>query len=620
MERLYSIFSFEVGDGSSLVFTKLDFWLFFLLVMVLFSFLHKNKLVRSIFLTAVSAFFFFKTSGLYVLLLLISVTVNYFLGKKIYTASNDVKRKWIIAFSALFNVLILCYFKYAYFFTDSFNEMFNTNFELVNHFAQFGNGFFGEGTFVEKILLPVGVSFFTFQNISYVVDIYRKEIKPVYNFFDYTFFVTFFPQLVMGPIVRARDFIPQIQEPFSLNKEDFSWAIIQIVKGLVKKIVIADFILMHFIDIIVFAPETYPGFVSVLAMFAYTLHIYADFSGYTDVAIGLSRLMGFKLKPNFNSPYKARNVADFWRRWHISLGSWLKDYLYIPLGGNRTGTIGSYIAILIIFIFLVFITQWYELLYVYGALTIIYIIGVFTIKDFRRYVHRDLNLIITMVVGGLWHGPSENFVIWGAMNGCALLIYKYWKDINTYLTNRSSFWYLSKGALAYGIYMLVTILYPPAYHEALPYVFYFWMATSALALIYHLITRKTSYLDHGKNVYTVFWQVFLTLSFITFTRIWFKLDEAEVDGLPLVMLDQIWNHFDFTLDLFTTVLKTYDKVFWIMLVGFIIHWLPDKVKFIWEKAFTAMSIPLQVASVAIIVLLIYQALGAEQPPFVYLQF
>src|SRR5690606_31996210 len=131
----------------------------------------------------------------------------------------------------------------------------------------------------------------------------------------------------MGPIVRARDFIPQIQAPYSLSKEDFSWAIIQIVKGLIKKIVIADFILMHFIDIIVFAPDTYPGFVSVLAMWAYSLHIYADFSGYTDVAIGLSRLMGFQLKPNFNSPYKARNVADFWRRWHISLGSWLRDYL-----------------------------------------------------------------------------------------------------------------------------------------------------------------------------------------------------------------------------------------------------------------------------------------------------
>jgi len=555
INRLYTIFSFEVGDGSSLVFTKLDFWLFFLLVMIVFSFLNQKKLVRSIFLTVVSAFFFFKTSGLYVLLLGLSISVNYFLGRRIFTSSKDSNRKWIIAISAIFNLLILGYFKYAYFFTDSFNEMFNTNFELVNHFAQFGNGFFGEGTFIEKILLPVGVSFFTFQNISYVVDIYRKEIEPVKNFFDYSFFVTFFPQLVMGPIVRARDFIPQISQPYSLNKDDFSWAIIQIVKGLIKKIVIADFLVVHFIDKIVDAPSAYPGFVSVLAMWAYSLHIYADFSGYTDISIGLSRLMGFKLKPNFNSPYKAINVADFWRRWHISLGSWLKDYLYIPLGGNRTGGIGSYIAITLIFTFLIFITQWYELLYVYAGLTVLYLLGVTFINDFKRYVHRDLNLIITMVVGGLWHGASENFVIWGAMNGSALVIYKYW--------------------------------------------------------------RKISFYENSKWWIVHFWKIFITFNFITFTRIWFKLEE---DGMPQIMLNQIWNHFDFTWDLFVTVLKTYQAVFWVMLVGFIVHWLPETVKSWWERAFSSMPLGLQTASAAIIVLFMYQAISAEQPPFVYLQF
>ncbi len=555
MERLYNIFSFEVGDGSSLVFTKLDFWLFFLLVMVVFSFFSQKKLVRSIFLTAVSAFFFFKTSGLYVLLLGLSVTVNYFLGRRIYRTEKDIRRKYIIAISAIFNLLILGYFKYAYFFTESFNEMFHTNYELFNHFAQFGNHFFGEGTFVLKILLPVGVSFFTFQNISYVVDIYRKEITPVKNFFDYTFFVTFFPQLVMGPIVRARDFIPQISQPYSLNKQEFSWSVIQIVKGLLKKIVIADFLAVHFVDKVADAPDAYPGFVSILAMWGYSLHIYADFSGYTDIAIGLSRLMGFELKENFNSPYKAVSVADFWRRWHKSLGSWLKDYLYIPLGGNKTGSIGSYIAIFIIFTFLIFITQWYELLFVYAGLTALYLIGFMLIKDFKRYVHRDLNLIITMVVGGLWHGPSENFVIWGAMNGCALLIYKYWKRISFY-------------------------------------------------------ENSSSWLAH-------FWKIFITFNFITFTRIWFKLDE---DGMPLVMLDQIWNHFDFTWQAFVTVLQTYQAVFWVMLIGFVVHWLPDTLKGMYERAYTALPIPLQAVSVAIIVFLMYQAVSSEAPPFVYLQF
>ncbi|MCH2224940.1 MAG: MBOAT family protein [Crocinitomicaceae bacterium] len=553
--RLSSIFTGPIGDGSSLVFTKLNFWIFFLLSMFLFSFLHKNKLVRSIYLTAISAFFFYKTSGLYLIILVISISFNYFLGRKIHASTNNLNRKWIIAISAIFNVLILGYFKYAYFFADSFNEMFHSNYEVVNHFVQFGSRWFGEGSFAENALLPVGVSFFTFQNISYVVDIYRKEITPVKNYFHYTFFVTFFPQLVMGPIVRARDFIPQIAQPYSLNKDEFSWAVIQVVKGLVKKIVIADFLVIHFIDKIADSPDAYPGFVSILAMWAYSLHIYADFSGYTDIAIGLSRLMGFRLKENFNSPYKAINVADFWRRWHKSLGSWLRDYLYIPLGGNRGGTIGSYIAIFIIFTFLIFITQWYELLYVYTGLTIIYLIGVWQIKDFQRYVHRDLNLLITMVVGGLWHGASENFVIWGAMNGTALIIYKYWKKISFY-------------------------------------------------------ENSTSGITH-------FWKIFITFNFITFTRIWFKLDE---DGMPMVMLNQIWNHFDFTWDTFVTVLKTYQVVFWIMIVGFIIHWLPDKVKKLYENLFTKMPLTLQVVSIAIIVVLMYQAIGAEQSPFVYLAF
>ena len=554
-ERLSRIFSFEVGDGSTLVFTKLDFWIFFLLVMVIFAFLNKNKLVRSIYLTGVSVFFFYKTSGLYMLLLALSITVNYFLGNRIFKVESTLKKKWIIAISAIFNLLILGYFKYAYFFTSSFNEMFHTDFEPINQFAQFGNNIFGEGTFVLDILLPVGVSFFTFQNISYVVDIYRKEIEPVKNYFDYTFFVTFFPQLVMGPIVRARDFIPQISQPFHLTKNDFSWGVIQIVKGLVKKIVIADFMLVHFIDKVADAPDAYPGFVSILAMWGYSLHIYADFSGYTDVAIGLSKLMGFSLKENFNSPYKAVSVADFWRRWHKSLGSWLRDYLYIPLGGNRGGGLGSYIAIFFIFTFLIFITQWYELLYVYSGLTIIYAIGAWTIKDFKRYVHRDLNLIITMVVGGLWHGPSENFVIWGAMNGAALVIYKYW--------------------------------------------------------------RKVSFYENSSHWLAHFWKIFITFNFITFTRIWFKLED---DGQPMVMLDQIWNHFDFTWERFVTVLSTYQAVFWIMLAGFIIHWLPDTIKRWYEGIFTRMPMILQAVSVAIIILLAYQAVTKESPPFVYLQF
>ncbi len=554
MERIWQIFSFDAKEP--LIFSQLDFWLFFILVMVVFSMIYKHYLVRSVFLTAISIFFYFKASGLFILLLGASLIGNYFFGKWVHSAQTNKSKKWIIGIAAFLNITVLAYFKYAYFFTDSFNEMFHTNFQVFNHLSYWGNSFFDGNYFaVDQIILPIGLSFFTFQSISYFIDIYRKEVEPVKNFFDYTFFVTFFPHLLLGPIVRAKDFLPQIRQPYALNKDDFSGAIIQITKGLIKKIVLADYIAVHFIDKVVDAPEAYPGFVSILAMWGYSLQIYGDFSGYTDIAIGLSRLMGIKLLENFNSPYKAVSVADFWRRWHKSLGSWLRDYLYIPLGGNKTGGIGTYVATTIIFIFLIFITQWYELIFIYAGLTVVYIIGVLVIPNFKQYVHRDLNLLITMVVGGLWHGASENFVMWGTMNGLALILYNHWKKISPY-ENKS------------------------------------W-------LIVH------------------FWKIFITFNFITFTRIWFRLED---EGAPLAMLNHIWNHFDFKWATFVKVLSTYQSVFWVILVGYIVHWLPQKVKALWENLFKRFPMPVQALAVAIIVILMYQAVSDTFKPFAYFEY
>ena len=553
MERLHEIFSF--APMSSMTFNRLDFWLFFIFIMMLFSMLHKHQLMRSIFITVVSLFLYYKTSGLFVLLLGLSIIVNYGLGKWIFQQSKDSARKWIIAFSAVFNVFFLAYFKYAYFFTESYNKLFQTDFKIMNQFAVWGNGFFGDGTFETTILLPAGVSFFTFQSISYVVDIYRKEIEPVKNFWDYAFYVTYFPHVIMGPIVRARDFIPQIYKPFQLNKKVFSESVFLIVKGLFKKIILADYIAVHFIDKVVDSPEAYPGFVSVMAMWGYSLQIYGDFSGYTDVAIGLSRLMGFELLPNFNSPYKANSVADFWRRWHISLGSWLRNYLYIPLGGNKKGTVGTYIAILIIFIFLIFITGWYELIFVYIGLMALYGIAVLISPAVKTFMHRDLNLLITMIIGGLWHGPSQNFVIWGAMNGAALVIYNYWKKISPY-ENKS------------------------------------W-------LIVH------------------FWKILITFNFITFTRIWFRLKE---DGAPNKMLDRIFNHFDFDWTVLGTVLWSFGTVFILIGVGFILHWLPQRMKDGGVAAFAKLPMVVQMIGIALAILFMYQAVSDSFKPFVYLEF
>ncbi|MEJ6506485.1 MAG: MBOAT family O-acyltransferase [Crocinitomicaceae bacterium] len=553
MDRLLQLCSFD--ETQPLIFTQLDFWIFFLIVLSIFSFIHKYKLTRSIFLFVVSLFFYFKTSGLLVLLLSASIVINYFIGKGVWAALSQNKKKFYVTLSVLFNILTLGYFKYAYFFTDSFNEMFHTNYETFNVFARMANSFMDSGSFADHIVLPVGVSFFTFQSISYVVDIYRKEVAPVKNFFEYAFFVSFFPQLVAGPIVRAKDFIPQIRKPFQLNHNDFSWAIIQIVKGILKKVILADYIAIHFIDKVVDAPEAFPGFISIIAMWGYSLQIYGDFSGYTDIAIGVSRLMGFKLLENFNSPYKAVSVADFWRRWHKSLGSWLRDYLYIPLGGNRGGGIATYIATLIILVFLIFITQWYWLAFIYVGLMLLYSVLSLLFSSFKKHIHRDLNLLITMVIGGLWHGASENFVIWGAMNGIALILYNHWKKVSPY--------------------------------------------------------------EHSQAIYIRVWRIFLTFNFITFTRIWFRLED---DGAPAQMLAQIWNNFELNQTSLDILMTGFDTALYIMLMGYLLHWLPNKTKLFGEKLFTRMPMYVQSIIVAFILIGVYQAFSDTFKPFVYFQF
>jgi D-alanyl-lipoteichoic acid acyltransferase DltB (MBOAT superfamily) len=231
------------------------------------------------------------------------------------------------------------------------------------------------------VILPVGISFYTFQILSYVIDVYRGEISPEGNLLNFAFYVTFFPQLVAGPIVRASLFLPQLKKTITLDEFEIQRGFFLIIQGLIKKAIIADYI-AQYNDIVFLNPAGYSGFENLLALYGYALQIYCDFSGYSDMAIGIGKIMGFNLGINFNKPYQALNITDFWRRWHISLSSWLRDYLYIPLGGNRKGKIRTYI-----------------------------------------------NLFITMLLGGLWHGASWRFVIWGGMHGIGLAIHKIWKKI-----------------------------------------------------------------------------------------------------------------------------------------------------------------------------------------------
>ena len=394
-----------------MLFTQFYFWAFFAIVYAVYAFImevgnressngyrkesNTRLHLRNIFLMAVSWFFYYKTSGLFLLILLFVTLSDWLIAKRIY--SNKHKRqttraKCWLALSIIIDLGLLCYFKYAYFFTNVFNNLFGTEVAVFDLFAYIGNGFSDSGRFmVDRIILPVGISFYIFQVISYTVDVFRGHVKPVKNVLDFGFYVSFFPQLVAGPIVRANEFIPQLYRPFRLSRRLFGLAVFWILNGLIKKIILSDYLAVNLIDRVFENPLLFSGFENLFALFAYSLQVYADFSGYTDIAIGIALLMGFYLPQNFDSPYKARNPQEFWRRWHMSLSRWLKSYLYIPLGGNRK------------------------------------ILGK-EVKD--KITAGNFNSFITMLLGGLWHGASWNFVIWGALNGVGMIIHKIWTKIN----------------------------------------------------------------------------------------------------------------------------------------------------------------------------------------------
>ena len=375
-----------------MMFSQLFFWVFLALVLLVYSLVYKEKTLRISYLFLISLFFYYKTGGYFFTLLIFSTIVDYILGLSIHKQNSKALKKLFLILSILVNLGVLSYFKYAYFFVDLFNQIFETQYRVVNVLALWGNHLTNGGFNISEIILPVGISFYTFQTISYTVDVYRNKVNPVRSIIDFGFYVSFFPQLVAGPIVRAASFIPQLYQKYSLTVQEMGYAIFLILSGLIKKMLISDYISMNFVDRVFESPHLYTGFENLLSLYGYSIQIYCDFSGYTDIAIGVGLLLGFKLPINFNSPYKAISLSDFWRRWHISLSLWLKDYLYISLGGNRKG-------------------------------------------KFRTYA----NLIITMLIGGLWHGANMRFVIWGALHGIVLVIEKIWKQINPFTFTSSVF-------------------------------------------------------------------------------------------------------------------------------------------------------------------------------------
>jgi D-alanyl-lipoteichoic acid acyltransferase DltB (MBOAT superfamily) len=423
---------FQYNAAAPLIFTRFFFWGFFAVVLVGYSLIYnnRNRSLRAGYLFAVSLFFYFKSSGFFFFILLFSTLTDFFIGKWIYSSQKEVVRKILVALSVVINLSLLAYFKYAYFFTESLNALLGTDMHVVNYLAIWMNEATGTHFNVNQILLPVGISFFTFQTISYSVDVFRGETKPVNNLIDFGFYVSFFPQLVAGPIVRASGFVKQIYEDYHITKQEFGWAIYIILKGLVKKIFIGDYIAVNFVDRVFAEPLSHSGFENLMALFGYSLQVYVDFSGYTDIAIGVALLMGFRLPQNFNSPYKAKNVGEFWKRWHMSLSSWLKDYLYIPIGGNRSGSVFSYISLGIILAIVVLLAGKLILIPIFAGAVLMFALLSYIFPGVKRSINTNINLMLTMLLGGLWHGASWQFIIWGGLNGVGLVVYKFWRKIS----------------------------------------------------------------------------------------------------------------------------------------------------------------------------------------------
>ena len=470
-EYIKGIFAFD--PNSPLLFTHFQFWAFFAIVFALFSLLQSKTLLRNAYLFFVSLLFYYKTSGLFVGLLLLVTVSDFFIAQGIYHFRDRslVMKRLLLCLSVIIDLGILCYFKYAYFFADVVNQLFGTSFEVTNLAAEWANGIVGSNFFsVDRIILPVGISFYTFQVISYTADVYKGLVKPVRNILDFGFYVSFFPQLVAGPIVKASDFIPQLYRRYSLSRMQFGIAVFWILNGLAKKIILSDYLAVNFIDRVFNNPQFFGGFENLSALFLYSLQVYADFSGYTDIAIGLSLLMGFHLPLNFNSPYKAQNAGNFWKRWHISLSRWLQTYLYIPLGGNRNISFGTYFWISTITLIALILSGNIYVALTVLALAIAVIFTAWRYPEKRKHIYANLNSMITMLLGGLWHGASMNFMIWGGLNGVGMVIFKFWRDMS--LLCRA----LVPTLLSFGLYALKVYAFLPLWNLLL--VFMIFIAAS----------------------------------------------------------------------------------------------------------------------------------------------
>ena len=358
IDRIIDILSYQADNP--LMFNSKLFWILFMLFIPLYGWLiiRQRRIAMELYVIAFSLFFYYKASGWCTVLLIARTLIDYYLVRAMDDSPDPRLRKILLVISIVSAIGILAYFKYANFLIYNLSAIIKGNFQPLD------------------IILPVGISFYTFQSISYTVDVYKRKAQKANSLLDYLFYLSFFPYVAAGPIMRASTFLPQIYTPKRITDDSVFSGLWLVMTGLVKKAVIADYI-AQYNDMVFSNPSGYSGFECMMGVLGYSVQIFCDFSGYSDIAIGIARIMGFDLGINFRSPYKSLNITDFWHRWHISLSTWLRDYVYIPLGGNRKGKVRTY-----------------------------------------------MNLMLTMLIGGIWHGAGWCFVLWGGMRGLGLIVHK----------------------------------------------------------------------------------------------------------------------------------------------------------------------------------------------------
>ena len=501
IDRLIHLLAYHPQEP--LIFSSGLFLFLFLGFSFIYMLLQQRLNARLVFVTLFSYYFYYKSSGLYFWLLALVTVSDFFIARGIQrladvsaadaTRTSHARhwRKALVALSLLIDLGLLGYFKYTNFFAGMVSQMLEHNFQPWD------------------IFLPVGISFFTFQSMSYTIDVYRGDLKPLPHLLDYAFYVSFFPQLVAGPIVRAADFAPQIRRPLVITNDMFARGVFFILIGLFKKAVISDYISLNFVDRIFDNPTLYSGLENLLGIYGYALQIYCDFSGYSDMAIGIALLLGFHFPINFNAPYRSVSITDFWRRWHISLSTWIRDYIYISLGGNRKGKL-------------------------------------------RQYV----NLVITMLLGGLWHGASLNFVAWGGAHGLALAVHKFFSQ--------------------------------------------------------EVLHHGRSFQPHGLRKWIA---IVLTFHFVCFTWIFFRQKTFMAGWM---MLRQIF--FNFHAELWQQVCAGYQYVLAFMAFGYLTHFLPDTWQEWFISLLRRCNVVVYALLLITAIYVVIQVKSSTIQPFIYFQF